>query len=122
MELKEKYRKRFEELIKKFNLDQASIEQIKKNYYLPVVNLLFKDEIIFKRKNFLVYKRGELIGFKINEFLIKLITGTIVDLDKKTLIIPLSIDEGEELFLTLIDNNSSIYDFIDTVFAKIGEK
>lgn len=122
MRLKEKYLKRFKEIVDKLNLNQSAIEQIEKNYYLPIISYIFEDEIIFKEKNLLVYKKGNLIGFKLNDFLIKLIISNVLDEPKKSLVIPFSLDEGEELLINLMEEQKGIYDFIDIVFSKLSEK
>jgi len=120
MELKHKYQTIINRLIESNEINYAELDVIKQKDYIPIMNKLILNGILYENNNIKIYKKDQLIGVKIDDFLIKIIFDSY-DTDN-SFVIPFSIDEGEDLLKIIAEDNTDEFDIFFSIFEKLSER
>ncbi|MCX8058000.1 MAG: hypothetical protein N3A58_01125 [Spirochaetes bacterium] len=122
MLLKKRFAERLKELIKLKNLSNKDIEVLERKKYIPLIEEIIGNGYIINDEKIKIYKKDKIIGIKIGNLIIKLIYDLTFDDNSKTMIIPLSIDEGDLLMVKLIDEKSDIESILNYIMSYLNEK
>jgi len=119
--MKQIYSLKLKKLIKELNLAPKDLDILEKKEYIPIIHQIMDDGIILEEYNCRVYKKDSLIGLKINDLVIKFLFDTTVDSSGKSMIIPLSLDEGEQFLVNLLSEKTDVISVLNEVFQRANE-
>jgi len=122
MILKKKFAEKLKKIIEEKKLTQKDIEIIEKKNYIPILEDIIEDGLIFEENEIKIYKKDKLIGTKIGKLMIKIVYDLTFDEKTNSIVIPLSIDEGDQFLLKLINDSTEFIDIISFIVEYLGEK
>ncbi len=120
MNIKHDYNKIVQKLLSENIISPSEYDVIKQKDFIPIIGKIVKNSILYENDGVTIYKKDQLIGIKIDDYLIKIIFDSYET--NNSMIIPFSIDEGENILKTIIDSKKDEKEIFVEVFDKLTEK